>query len=840
MHQLLDHRETAINHPHLSGSATRSRVVCFSDTFGVESNNGVGRFLQDLRTGSQSNDLPIEFVVPGKHENIEDVRFVRAPSFTVPGYPDLRISMPLEHQRKQIAYLLKKKQPDVIHVSTPGPFGFFGVSLANDLRLPLVGIYHTDFPDYAHSIVNSQLEHYAVNPGSLLENPIVKAVAPVVTDKATPLFMKLMTGNPQFMQDVAACTDIGKRNFEILAGDVDWKQRVCDLSSLITAKVLHQFYSRFTLVVARSPAQVQRIQETLNLSPNRVRCLTPGIDTNKFHPNHSDQNIWQQFSDVDSKSFKVLYVGRITSEKNFNFLLETWQALQERVSDDDRKIELIVVGRGDEKLKTKAAQLPNVRLVGALGGKELSAVYASSDILAFPSTTETLGQVGLEAGASGLPVIVADQGGPGMYVLPSTGCVLPTNDPLRWATKILEFARDENRQQQFSNAARRHISENHSLEASLESYWNIHHEAIVVEQDRRKNLREKNRRAIAYSKSAEPSGQKGVMVITDYHAGKRFGNKVTQKQKRNAIKSMLLMAVENDLDVIFGGDFGDHGSRPERLEADFAMLREVQKEVGLDHSPQLIRGNHDCGYTDQELSKLTGGCRVHESLLFFHEASRVAITHGHILGLHRVIELAGQQGIGYEKLEHAFREDSLDEDLKPSVIAYDLANLVESLTQKKGLSGLGNFWEASFGFRSAVAAHFLKLEKQSSRIDMRTWKLIASLVGTHNDIETAAKIGEACGSWATVFGHSHEPLTRAVKMGESGHKHLVGNAGNIHRKSPTCIVAKFPVVQVYRFSHTAQQLSVRYAHSLRNENLKRHQAKFKNAFPQPVSFSETN
>ena len=38
--------------------------------------------------------------------------------------------------------------------------------------------------------------------------------------------------------------------------------------------------------------------------------------------------------------------------------------------------------------------------------------YASADVFVFPSTTDTFGNVVLEAQASGLPVIVSDQGGP--------------------------------------------------------------------------------------------------------------------------------------------------------------------------------------------------------------------------------------------------------------------------------------------------------------------------------------------------------------------------------------------------------------------------------------------
>ena len=59
----------------------------------------------------------------------------------------------------------------------------------------------------------------------------------------------------------------------------------------------------------------------------------------------------------------------------------------------------------------KAALLYPV-FTGFLFDEELSQAYASSDISVFPSTTDTFGNVVLEAMASGVPVIVSDRGGP--------------------------------------------------------------------------------------------------------------------------------------------------------------------------------------------------------------------------------------------------------------------------------------------------------------------------------------------------------------------------------------------------------------------------------------------
>ncbi len=67
---------------------------------------------------------------------------------------------------------------------------------------------------------------------------------------------------------------------------------------------------------------------------------------------------------------------------------------------------LVIVGDGPAfaEVQQKLVGLP-ATFTGYLSGEPLAKAYASADIFAFPSTTETFGQVILEAMASGLPVV---------------------------------------------------------------------------------------------------------------------------------------------------------------------------------------------------------------------------------------------------------------------------------------------------------------------------------------------------------------------------------------------------------------------------------------------------
>ena len=81
-----------------------------------------------------------------------------------------------------------------------------------------------------------------------------------------------------------------------------------------------------------------------------------------------------------------------------------------------------------------------MRFLGELRGTPLTRLYASADIFCFPSTTDTFGQVLVEAGASGLPVVAAAAGGARELVRHrETGLLVAPDDPGSFAEALLEL-----------------------------------------------------------------------------------------------------------------------------------------------------------------------------------------------------------------------------------------------------------------------------------------------------------------------------------------------------------------------------------------------------------------
>lgn len=131
-----------------------------------------------------------------------------------------------------------------------------------------------------------------------------------------------------------------------------------------------------------------------------------GVDPEVFSPAHRSAAYRQRLG-VGPADLLVTYIGRIAREKNLGLLLEAWETL----APERGSAHLALVGRGPLEDEIRRRQLPGVHVLGLLQGEALSAAYASADLFAFPSATETFGNSLLEAMGSGLPSLVAASGG---------------------------------------------------------------------------------------------------------------------------------------------------------------------------------------------------------------------------------------------------------------------------------------------------------------------------------------------------------------------------------------------------------------------------------------------
>jgi phosphatidylinositol alpha 1,6-mannosyltransferase len=117
---------------------------------------------------------------------------------------------------------------------------------------------------------------------------------------------------------------------------------------------------------------------------------------------------------------------------------------------------LAIVGDGPARTRLESHAGPGVAFLGQLSGVALAEVYASADVFCFPSTTDTFGQVLLEAGAAGLPVVAAAVGGACEPVEHGVnGLLVPPDDARALAAAVVELARSERLRRRLGTAGRR-------------------------------------------------------------------------------------------------------------------------------------------------------------------------------------------------------------------------------------------------------------------------------------------------------------------------------------------------------------------------------------------------
>ncbi|MEW5977563.1 MAG: glycosyltransferase [Acidobacteriota bacterium] len=278
-------------------------------------------------------------------------------------------------------------------VSTPGLAGLAAVAAARLLNVRMIGIYHTDLPQY--------IRYYT-------DDDVLESAA--------------------------------------------WKY-------------LRWFYEQMDVIYVPSRFYRQQLIDK-DFTPRKLRLFPHGTDAEFFHPGRRNPGFWEKYG--GNGGAKVLYVGRVAREKDLDVLIEVYDQLARRRPE----CTLAVVGDGPYlPLMRERLQHANVVFTGFLVGEELSQAYASSDIFIFPSTTDTFGNVVLEAMASGLPVVVSDKGGPKEFVQHGrTGLVTQARNPERLLLAVETLIDNPTLRSQMARNGRS-FAENRSWEQIYLNFW---------------------------------------------------------------------------------------------------------------------------------------------------------------------------------------------------------------------------------------------------------------------------------------------------------------------------------------------------------------------------------
>jgi glycosyltransferase involved in cell wall biosynthesis len=217
----------------------------------------------------------------------------------------------------------------------------------------------------------------------------------------------------------------------------DWSRGLGNAAERSSLDVTLFFYKRAKVLLAPNAELCRMLEERTG----RECYLMPrGVDTELYSPDRRDR--------ADG-AFVVGYVGRLSPEKNVRLLARVDEALSRAGLQDFR---ICVVGGGGEK-EWLQQNLPHGEFPGVLRGEPLARAYANFDLFAFPSRTDTYGNVIQEAMASGVPCVVTNEGGPKFLVDAGTdGLVASTDEDFVQA--IVTLASDRERTARMGRKAR--------------------------------------------------------------------------------------------------------------------------------------------------------------------------------------------------------------------------------------------------------------------------------------------------------------------------------------------------------------------------------------------------
>ena len=191
------------------------------------------------------------------------------------------------------------------------------------------------------------------------------------------------------------------------------------------------FYGQFDLIYSNSGFYRHGWRDR-GIPEHRLEILPRGLDTELFNPKHRDESYW---SKKGAKGPVLLFVGRVSKEKELAFLTEVALDLKNK----GEVFTVAIVGDGPYR-EEMAKLLPDAIFTGIITGHELGVAYASADLFLFPSTTDTFGNVVIEAMAAGLPTLVSDIGGPRELITSENqGGVYPARNLKLWSDGVSKW-----------------------------------------------------------------------------------------------------------------------------------------------------------------------------------------------------------------------------------------------------------------------------------------------------------------------------------------------------------------------------------------------------------------
>lgn len=415
---------------------------------------GLTPYLAAFSSFSKDRSLGLEIIrhsmerKPGGGANLNALSQFNLAHFTDTLYEVNGVGLTLQRQLQ--AAISANKKYTLITCDTEarlpqqGVRNFVPIGVFHFSEYPQQNLFHPPF----FEILNYCYEQHFTHIKTATPGPMGLAALVVARLLHLPLWGTYHTAVPQYVQ--------------YLTGDAGMEE--------LMWKYIIWFYNQMDLVFVPSGATAEELAQK-GIEPQKIRVYPRGVDVELFHPAKRNGVLEKRYQVKDG--LKLLYVGRVSKEKNLQLLASAFKTL----IHSHPELKLFIVGDGPylEEMRREMWGSPCV-FTGYLAGEDLAEVYASCDLFVFPSTTDTFGNVVLEAQASGLPVIVTDSGGPQENVLDGiTGIIVPGDDEEALRRALDRILGQPQRLQEMGRAARDYVKQR-SFASAFQDAWKMYEE----------------------------------------------------------------------------------------------------------------------------------------------------------------------------------------------------------------------------------------------------------------------------------------------------------------------------------------------------------------------------
>jgi glycosyltransferase involved in cell wall biosynthesis len=237
---------------------------------------------------------------------------------------------------------------------------------------------------------------------------------------------------------------------------------------------LRWFHNQCALTTVPDPSLIERLQED---GVKYLEMLGRGADTVLFHPDKRDAKLRLSWG-ADEATPVALYLGRAAAEKDIPLSLEAWAAARKNCPN----LKMVVVGDGPVRAKLER-RWPDVHFAGMRYDEDLARHYASADIFIFGSTSETFGNVVIEAMASGLAVLTYNYAAGKQFIHSGqNGYLVPLGDRQAFIKCTQEILNPESKIQSLRKAARA-TAEGYPWSNTIDRFSKLLQNVVETEQN---------------------------------------------------------------------------------------------------------------------------------------------------------------------------------------------------------------------------------------------------------------------------------------------------------------------------------------------------------------------